>query len=699
MTFASGASTYSGLVLVNAADNAVEFRARLTAEGIFEDTPITINSDHTPADYFTVVTENNGVETAGVDFTVTVRAFDAYGNIAEEGVNDYDGLHDIEFNSTATASPNMTIPRVPDSIALTFAGGVVTTNVVTDPFALVNAEEAVMITAVDYLAPLVSGYSNPITVDVNPAVASVWINEGVSGDRAEVRTNTMTTDDSYVVHGSRYDAYGNFIGEVPATAVWDATGDYDAGDIVGTPGVSISFEPDNTGTVGTITIDDPYNGVGVDDTTGYITVNVGVLDYIVIKDAAGGAGSEVTTLVVTADDTIQVWAAGYDADNNYVGDISVTWATTGSLDPTPAGPATSTVFTPTLAPTSGTITADDGSGHTDSTGTITVNGSAGIIGGPISGDTTEASVQATFTVVLNSEPTNDVYVGLSSNDTTEGTVSPASLTFTNANWNAPQTVTVTGVDDAVLDGNQPYLIITAPAVSFDANYNGIDPSDPSLINVDNDNFVGINVSAISGDTTESGGEATFTIVLNSPPTTAVTVGISSNDFSEGTVSPSSVIFTTVNWGSPRIITVTGVEDLLVDGNQPFHIITDPAVSTDTNYSGLDAANVSVVNFDDDMPGITVDAVSGDTSESGGIVTFSIILNSPPTGDVTIVLSSSDTTEGTIDLSSVTFTPVNWNVPKTVTVTGVDDTVLDGNQLYFIVTDPAASVDTDYCIVS
>ena len=100
---------------------------------------------------------------------------------------------------------------------------------------------------------------------------------------------------------------------------------------------------------------------------------MGVLDYIVIKDAAGGAGSEVTTLVVTADDTIQVWAAGYDADNNYVGDISVTWATTGSLDPTPAGPATSTVFTPTLAPTSGTITADDGSGHTDSTGTITVD--------------------------------------------------------------------------------------------------------------------------------------------------------------------------------------------------------------------------------------------------------------------------------------------------------------------------------------
>ena len=331
----------------------------------------------------------------------------------------------------------------------------------------------------------------------------------------------------------------------------------------------------------------------------------------------------------------------------------------------------------------------------DVTVTNTDNDSAGITVGAVSGDTTEAGVQAVFTVVLNSEPTFDVSVGLSSSDTTEGTVSPASLTFTNANWNAPQTVTVTGVDDGVLDGNQPYSIITATAVSSDANYSGIDPSDPSFINVDNDNFVGINIGAISSDTTEAGGQAVFTIVLTSPPTSDVSIDISSNDTSEGTVFPSSVTFTTVNWGSPLTVTVTGVDDLLVDGNQPFHIITDPAVSIDADYSGLDAANVSVVNSDDDMPGITVNAAGGDTSESGGIVTFSIVLNSPPGGDVTIGLSSNDTTEGTIALSSVTFTPANWNALQTVTITGVDDAVLDGNQPYLIITDPAVSTDADY----
>ena len=73
---------------------------------------------------------------------------------------------------------------------------------------------------------------------------------------------------------------------------------------------------------------------------------------------------------------------------------------------------------------------------------------------PTSGlTTTEAGGTATFTVVLDSQPTANVTIALSSSDTTEATVSPASLTFTPANWNVAQTVTVTGVDDLVDDGH------------------------------------------------------------------------------------------------------------------------------------------------------------------------------------------------------------------------------------------------------
>lgn len=100
--------------------------------------------------------------------------------------------------------------------------------------------------------------------------------------------------------------------------------------------------------------------------------------------------------------------------------------------------------------------------------------------------TTEAGGADTFTVVLDSAPTANVVIGLSSSDASEGTVAPASLTFTPENFATPQTVTVTGVDDALVDGNVSYTIITAPAVSGDANYGGRDAADVAVTNADDD---------------------------------------------------------------------------------------------------------------------------------------------------------------------------------------------------------------------
>ena len=73
---------------------------------------------------------------------------------------------------------------------------------------------------------------------------------------------------------------------------------------------------------------------------------------------------------------------------------------------------------------------------------------------------------------------------MSSSDTSEGTVSPASLTFTSTNWNVAQTVTVTGVNDDLPDGDIIYTVVIGPATSNDNNYNGIDPDDLTLTNLD-----------------------------------------------------------------------------------------------------------------------------------------------------------------------------------------------------------------------
>ena len=96
------------------------------------------------------------------------------------------------------------------------------------------------------------------------------------------------------------------------------------------------------------------------------------------------------------------------------------------------------------------------------------------------------------------------------------------------------------------------------------------------------------------------------------------------------------------------MTVTGVDDAVVDGTIAYTIVTAPAVSTDANYNRRDAADVAVTNTDNDAPGITVTPTTAlTTTEAGGTATFTVVLNTQPTADVTIALTSSDTTEGTV----------------------------------------------------
>ena len=109
---------------------------------------------------------------------------------------------------------------------------------------------------------------------------------------------------------------------------------------------------------------------------------------------------------------------------------------------------------------------------------------AGFTVSSISGNTTEAGGTATFTVKLSIQPTANVTIGVSSSDTTEGTVSPSLLTFTSANWNENQTVTVTGVNDSLDDGNQSYTVVLASASSSDSGYSGLNPNDVSVTNTD-----------------------------------------------------------------------------------------------------------------------------------------------------------------------------------------------------------------------
>ena len=425
---------------------------------------------------------------------------------------------------------------------------------------------------------------------------------------------------------------------------------------------------------------------------------------IVISAASGTSTTEAAGTVTfdvalsVAPDAFETVSVGISSSDTGEGTVSPTLLTftdttaqtvtvTGVNDFVVDGDVSYTI-TATMSSTTGTSTFTDATlplTNTDDDGGVTVSA--------ISGDTTELGGTATFTVVLDSEPTADVTIGLTSSDITEGTVAPASLTFTAGaagNWATPQTVTVTGVDDTVTDGRSPYSIVTAPATG--GNYAGFDPDDVTVYNL-NDDLASATVTAISGDTSEAGGTATFTIVLDTEPYDTVTMNLASTDITEGTVSPGGLTFTTTNWNIPKTVTVTGVDDDIDDDDVEYSIFTGSAFGG--GYYQYDADDVTVTNIDDDTRGVTVSPISGDTTEAGGTATFTVVLDTEPTVDVTIGLSSSDITEGTVAPASLTFTAGagNWATAQTVTVTGVNDFVVDGNIDYSIVT--AAATGGDY----
>tara|TARA_R110002049_G_scaffold185580_3_gene353828 strand:+ start:61123 stop:65544 length:4422 start_codon:yes stop_codon:yes gene_type:complete len=96
----------------------------------------------------------------------------------------------------------------------------------------------------------------------------------------------------------------------------------------------------------------------------------------------------------------------------------------------------------------------------------------------------EGETSDTFDVVLSAQPSGTVTVNVSVSDG-ETTVGPSSLTFTTGNWQTPQTVTVTAVDDGDLEGAHTGAI-SLSASGADATYNATTNPDVLVNVIDNE---------------------------------------------------------------------------------------------------------------------------------------------------------------------------------------------------------------------
>ncbi len=584
-----------------------------------------------------------------------------------------------------------------------------------------------------------------------------------------------------------------------------------------------AIEGDETAT---LTISNPSAGVTLGATT---TQNVTITDNdfpAVELSVSANAGTEADQTVITVTAT-----ASQAVDGDQIVDLGVSGTGIANTDYLLSNGTITILDGATMGMVTFTI-QDDADIEGDETAILTIsNPSAGLILGATtaqnivitdndmagftlteSGGNTvvqESGTTDDFTVVLDAQPTVNVTFAVSSNDATEASVSPVSLTFTPANWNVPQTVTITGLDDAVNDGdimsnitvdpssgdadfdalaNQTITVTTlddegpiTPTVELSASANTGTEAAQTIITVtatasqavigDQTVDLGVNgtgitnmdymlsnatITILNGQTTGSitltiqddadiEGDETATLTISNPSagvtlgaTTTQNVAITDNDF------PTVELSVSANAGTEAdqtVITVTATASQAVDGNQTVDLgVSGTGIaSTDYSFSNaiitiLDGATTGTVTFtiqddadiegdetatltisnpsaglilgattaqnivitDNDMAGFTLTESGGNTvvQESGTTDDFTVVLDAQPTVNVTFAVSSDDATEASVSPVSLTFTPANWNVPQSVTITGVDDAINDGDVMSTITVDPSSG-DADF----
>ncbi|MCY3538017.1 MAG: hypothetical protein OXH24_10215, partial [Cyanobacteria bacterium MAG IRC3_bin_20] len=127
------------------------------------------------------------------------------------------------------------------------------------------------------------------------------------------------------------------------------------------------------------------------------------------------------------------------------------------------------------------------------------------------------------------------------------------------------------------------------------------------------------------------------------------------------------------------VSIPTVDD---DEDEPDGTVTATVGSGDGHYtSGWHHACIwpclAVDVEDNDRAGVSLSSGSISVSEASGAGnsdSYTVALDSQPTDEVSITVTSGDPAAATVSPSTLRFTPSTWNMPQAVTVRGVDDSV-------------------------
>ena len=413
--------------------------------------------------------------------------------------------------------------------------------------------------------------------------------------------------------------------------------------------------------------DNDYGGIDIDEVA--VTVNDNDTAQVTGVSVTSGNARLVTnwTAVDNATGYQVQWKSGNESYNTNR-QATVTSGTTTSH--TITGLTNGTEYTVRVSATR--TDANDGPPSAEETGTPAVPIAPGVTVSTTALTVTEQDPTGdSYTVALDTQPTATVTVTVAGHSGTDVTPNPTTLTFTASNWDTAQTVTVTAGDDA--DTTDDSVTLTHSAASADNDYGGIDIDEVAVTVNDNDTAQVTGVSVTSGNARLV---TNWTAVDNA---TGYQVQWKSGNESYNTNRQA-----TVTSGTTTSHTITG----LTNGTE--YTVRVSATRTDANDGPASAEETGTPA----APGVTVSKTTLTVTEEDMTGdSYTVVLDSEPTANVTVTVAGHSGTDVTPDPTTLTFTSTNWSTAQTVTVTAGDDA--DTTDDSVALTHSAASTDTGY----
>ena len=427
--------------------------------------------------------------------------------------------------------------------------------------------------------------------------------------------------------------------------------------------------------LGTITNDDSVPALSIDNVS-VLEGNAGTANAVFAVTLSAASGQTVSVNYATADGTAQQ-PGDYTAKNGTLtftpGQTTATVTVLVNGDIVLEGDETFTVGL--SGATNATISTATGTGTIidDELPTLAIN-DVSITEGNVGTSVMTFTVTRTGTTASASGFSFATADGTALTSDSDYVTANGTGSIAGGGASGTTTVSVTINGDAIFENNESFVVnLTAPTNAVISDAQGVG----TITNDDTAPTLSINdVSITEGNT----GTQNLSFTVTRTGLTALPASFTATSANGTATAPSDYLAALAGVSSiagggatgTTTLTATVNGDFIAEANETFSV----NLSAPINATISDAQGIGTINNDDTL-GIVVTQSGGstDVTEGGATDSYTLVLTSQPTSNVSI--SVTPDTQVTVATSPVVFTTTNWNVAQTVTVTAVDDVAVEG----------------------